>query len=82
LLIIAKFTQDIGDHQNTGSQAYGQSKNIYERKNLIPRKVSVSDLKIIPEHGIGLSGFESEISNSGQRAAVLTIAVANGMPKC
>src|SRR4029077_20929072 len=54
--IISEFTQNVGDHQNTGGQAYGQSKNSYERKNLIPCKVAVGKLKIIPEHGIGLCG--------------------------
>ncbi len=38
MFVISKFTQNVGNHQNTGGQAYGQSKNIYERKNLILKR--------------------------------------------
>jgi hypothetical protein len=69
LFIISKFTQDVGDHQNTGGQANSQTKNIYERKNLISRKVPVSDLKIIFEHIMALFSFRVEISVRGHLGA-------------
>ncbi|HEV7424304.1 MAG TPA: hypothetical protein VGO21_03890 [Candidatus Paceibacterota bacterium] len=80
MFVISKLTQDVRNHQNTGGQAYGQSKNIYERKNLIPPKVPVSDLKIIFEHGDGLFGVEYEVRTSAIQRAILPTTM--GLMEC
>jgi hypothetical protein len=53
--VVAQLTEYIRDHQDAGSQANGQTKNIDERNNFVSFQVPAGNLEIVFEHGLSLN---------------------------